>query len=392
MEKSIYGLLNETEIDFTEYVELKLSSEEKEAHKQRILQEVSRMNQSAGKKSGHRPIWKVAAGMAAACAIGLVTVGITNPALAENMFSSVFGKLIDNTRGEKYEDEDVERFTKIGQKSVDVQQEVDKQQDAETYTTTAECNGVTISVSDIYCDGYVLHYTASLKTEDEGLNQADGIVTQFKEGASEKLSIEGMNDTSGFSRPFERAEDGTFVCANEMDLMSEFGDKSFAPGEEKTIVVNWTIYKLKGSLWDSWDEQGDYMETGTVEGEWHLRFPVTVDTSGNEMFVIDKEENGITVKDVVRTKAGLVVHTELPDFRKEPFNDPYNDPYIGIKDTQGNYLQWMSQKWEEHEDGTSESWIMVLYDGQKELSFEVTNKNVKDPDPNANANIIFQIP
>ena len=55
-------------------------------------------------------------------------------------------------------------------------------------------------------------------------------------------------------------------------------------------------------------------------------------------------------------------------------------------------LQWMSQKWEEHEDGTSESWIMVLYDGQKELSFEVTNKNVKNPDPNANTDILFQVP
>ena len=120
-----------------------------------------------------------------------------------------------------------------------------------------------------------------------------------------------------------------------------------------------------------------------------MRFPVTIDRSGNESFDINKEENGILVKSAVRTKAGLVVEVELPDFTKAPYNDPYNDPYMGIKDSEGNWLQWMNQQTDMHEDGTSTIQIMVLYDGEKDLTFDVTSK---DEEPVNFASIGFQIP
>ena len=43
MKENIYRLLNEVEMDLADYKDRKLSSEEKEKYKQRILQEVSRM-------------------------------------------------------------------------------------------------------------------------------------------------------------------------------------------------------------------------------------------------------------------------------------------------------------------------------------------------------------
>ena len=389
MDKNIYELLNEVKVDFTEYENLNLSMTEKEAAKRRIIREVNGMKQN--KRTAKKAVkWKMAAGIAAACALALTGIGAANPALAGNMFSSTFGRLIENAKGEKYEEEEIERYTKIGEKSVDVKEEVGKQQDALAYTTTANSSGVTISVSDVYCDGYMLYYTASLKTDHEGVKQADGIVAQFKDGETEKLEIEGMETTGFFSSPFEKAEDGTFVSADSINLMSDFTGGSFVPGEENTIVVNWTMKRLKGSLWDSWDEQGEYTETGDVRGEWHLRFPVTVDTSNNETVAVNKEENGITVIDAVRTKAGLVVHAKLPDFRKEPYNDPYNDPDIAIKDARGNCLQWTgTQSWDEHDDGTTDCYIMVLYDGEKDLTFEVTTK---DEDAALIACIPFQAP
>ena len=100
-------------------------------------------------------------------------------------------------------------------------------------------------------------------------------------------------------------------------------------------------------------------------------------------------QNGVIVKDAVRTKAGLVLHAELPDFRKEPYNAPYNDPDEGVRDAQGNYLQWLSQRWKENEDGTTECWIMVLYDGEAELTFEVA---AKGGDAGQIAEIAFEVP
>lgn len=389
MEKNIYKLLNEIEMDLSEYEDLELSPLEKESAKQRILREVKSMEPKTRKNRNRKRVWMAAAGTAAACALVLTAIGIANPTLAENLFSDTFGKLIDNARGEKNEEEKTAIYSKIGEKSVEAEAELARQENPEEYSISAEDNGVTISVSDIYCDGYVLYYTASLTTEREDLNQSDGILIASKEVGSDILKIEGM-DMSGYSsQSFEKTDDHLFVSAHEINLLSDEGGGSFETGEDGTIVADWTITNLTGKLWDSWDAQGEYESTGRVEGTWHLRFPVTVDTSKNETFAIDQEANGIVVKDAVKTKAGLVVHVHLPDFRKEPYNDPYNDPYIGIKNADGSFLQWMAQRYKENADGTTESWIMVLYNGEKELYFEASTK---EEDSTMLAEIGFQIP
>lgn len=392
MRKNIYQLLNEVETDFREYEQTELSSREKDYHKQKVLMEVRRMGNKENKNKKGR-VWKAAAGIVAACAVVVGATSIANPVLAEELFSSVFGNLVENAQGEKYEEEDTERYTKIGKSSTAVQDEVDKQQDSDTYVTTMENNGVTLSISDVYCDGYVLYYTASIKTNHEGLNQADGIITETKEGSNPSIFVDGTQLSGYASKAFEKSKDGSFVTINQIDLMAPT-DAQEKPidlkvGEKDTFVVDWDVKQFVGYLWDQWDESGEYVNTGKVEGDWHLRFPVTVDKSGNETFAINKEENGITVKSAVKTKAGLVVEIDLPDFTKEPYNDPYNDPDIGIKDSQGNWLQWMNQKTDMHEDGTSTIQIMVLYDGEKDLTFDVTTK---DEEPQNLASIGFQIP
>lgn len=392
MSKNIYQLLNEVETDFREYEQTELSSWEKDYHKQKVLMEVRKMENKA-KKNKNRKVWKVAAGVAAACAVTVGAASIANPVLAEELFSNVFGNLVDNAQGEKYEQEDTERYTKIGKSSTSVEDEVAKQQDQGNYVTTMENNGVTVSVSDVYCDGYVLYYTATVKTDNEGLNQADGMIVETKEGQNPTISVDGAQLSGYASKAFEKSKDGSFVTINQIDLLAPT-DAQEKPmdlkvGEKDTMVVDWDVKQFVGYLWDQWDESGEYVSTGKVEGDWHLRFPVTIDKSGNESFDINKEENGIMVKSAVKTKAGLVVEVELPDFTKAPYNDPYNDPDLGIKDSEGNWLQWMNQKAEMHEDGTSAMQIMVLYDGEKDLTFEVVSK---DEEPVTFASIGFQVP
>lgn len=350
--------------------------------------------ENKAKKNKNGKTWKIAAGMAAACAVAVGATSIANPVLAEELFSSVFGNLVENAQGEKYEKEDTERYTKIGKSSTAVQDEVDKQQDSDSYVTTMENNGVTVSVSDVYCDGYVLYYTASIKTDNEGLNQADGIITETKEGSNPSIFVDGVQLSGYASKAFDKSKDGSFVTINQIDLLNptDMQEKpiDLKAGEKDVFVVDWDVKQFVGYLWNQWDESGEYVNTGKVEGDWRLRFPVTIDRSGNEAFDINKEENGIMVKSAVKTKAGLVVEAELPDFTKDPYNDPYNDPDMGIKDSQGNWLQWMNQKTDMHEDGTSTMQIMVLYDGEEDLVFEVTTKDGEEPE--TLASIGFQVP
>lgn len=393
MKKNIYQLLNEVETDFREYEQTELSSREKDYHKQKVLMEVRRMGNKENKNKKGR-VWKAAAGMAAACAVAVGVTSLANPVLAKEIFSNVFGNLVENAQGEKYEKEDTEMYTKLGKSATAIQDEVSKQQEQGSYVTTMENNGVTVSVSDVYCDGYVLYYTASIKTDNEGLNKADGIIVETKEGQrNPSIFVDGAQLSGYSSKAFDKSKDGSFVTINQIDLINPTDAQEKAidlkVGEKDTLVVDWDVKQFVGYLWDQWEESGEYVSTGKVEGDWHLRFPVTVDKSNNESFDINKEENGITVKSAVKTKVGLVVEVELPDFTKAPYNDPYNDPYVGIKDSQGNWLQWMNQRTDMHEDGTSTMQIMVLYDGEQDLTFEVTTK---DEEPVTLANIGFQVP
>lgn len=389
MKKTIYQLLNDVETDFSKYERDELSVLEKNRHKQTVLREVKRM------KNKKMKAWKIAAGAAAACAVTIGTVSLANPVFANEIFSSVFGSLVENARGSKYEKEDTDLYTKIGKNAEAVQEKTGKDE-GDDYVTTMENNGVTISVSDVYCDGYVLYFTTTLKTEDEGLNKADGILARIMDdgnkGNGPAISIDGTQLAGYSERSFEKTKDGSFVAMNQIDLMSpaDSREKEIDLGldEKGTLVVNWDLSEFSGYLWDQWDDSGEYMKTGETKGQWNLRFPVTIDRSHNQTYAVNKEDNGVQVKNAVKTKAGLVLEVELPDFTKAPYNDPYNDPDLAVKDSSGKCLQWINQKTMQHDDGTATMQIMVLYDGEKDLSFEVTTK---DEDQIKLADISFQI-
>ena len=91
--------------------------------------------------------------------------------MAKNLFSSTIGNLIENRQGTKDEGE-AKIYEKIAEKSMTAQEETARHQD-KTYNTSVDVNGVNVSISDIYCDGYIVYYTAVLKTDNELLNQAD---------------------------------------------------------------------------------------------------------------------------------------------------------------------------------------------------------------------------
>lgn len=76
------------------------------------------------RKNKNRKVWKIAAGMAAACVLTVGVTSVANPVLAKEIFSSVFGNLVENAQGEKYEKEDTEMYTKLGKNATSVQDEI----------------------------------------------------------------------------------------------------------------------------------------------------------------------------------------------------------------------------------------------------------------------------
>lgn len=385
MGKNLYNLLNEIETDLSEYEKVEWSMQEMEGAKRRIYKEVTGMKQKRNhdgaydNRSSRSRRWAKAAWAAAAGVVVLGAVGMANSATAKELLGDVFGKLIQTVQGEKYEEEDTKLLTKIGEHSVAVQSELEKYQGDAGFVATVEDQGVTISVTDVYCDGYTLYYTTTLETEDEGLNQAQGIMAGMEQGGGMEVTIDGLEGDSTDSFAFHKSKDGTYVAVSDLNLMKldnsgQEGQALGLPGKD-SLILNCKITNLRGYVFDQWDEEGEYLMTGEVNGAWSFRLPVTVDRSGNQEFAIGKSDQGITIKNGVKTNAGLVLEVEFPDFRQEPYNDPFNDPDIFICDSQGNQLRWMNQKIDARADGTTLQHIMLLYDGQKELCLQVVNKN-----------------
>lgn len=376
MDKTIYQLLNEVETDFEEYERAELSLEEKDTYKRRILAEVKSMK--VEERSKKRKVWQRAAGLAAACAVVIGGVVLAaNPVLAEQLFSSVFGKVIsttDETSGDKAIQ------GKVATKASTIQEELDRQPDPGKYTSSVECNGVTLAVSDVYCDGSVLYYTLSMWTDNEDMNRAQNVFLYLQDGILHTPILEGNNGeevmAGGTVSSLKKADDGSYVCMNQLDLfgLSEEDRAKLQLEEAGTLNVRYELDGLTGvESIEQMDEQGRYKETARVEGEWNLKFPVTIDASSKEKFEINKEENGFMVKSITKTETTLIVEVDYSDYAtKEPY-DYGNSPEIGVKDSEGNYLSTLGGT-----AGNSEMYTTlakVVYDGQKDLVVCVLDYN-----------------
>lgn len=368
MDRRICELLNEMEVDFNQYEAEDLSLMEKKRLKKRILWEVRHM----GKKkriSGAKTGWKIAGIAAAACmAVSIAAVG-SNPAAARELFSETFQKIISGTEGEKDGAELKEIYTKIGEKSVPAKEEGRKS------VLEQKDSGVTMRVSDIYCDGYMLYYTLELKTDHPELTKksVDGLATVAgtKAVPSCRIMIDG-NDES-FPISFWKQSDGTFTAVQDYNCYAMENPKEYRDGD--IIPVEIDISKVTGWDYDKHDKNGEYVHTKTVSGDWKLSFEAVVDTSKNVTRKIEKENNGVKIVKATRTKAALNLEIELPDFSAAPFNDKYNDPDIDILGKDGKSIQWLSNYIKTNKDGSSVLYLTLLDDGGEDYKLVITHKN-----------------
>lgn len=396
MDDRIYDLLNDVEINLDEYEEKELSSEEKQKIEKRLLQEVRTMKkqdekergrQEAGKRKTGRKIAGIAA--AACVAVSAIAIG-SNPVAAKALLNNLYEKIIVGSEGEKNAEEIKEIYTKIGEESVPAES-VQTESAGEEAILEAEDAGVKLRVCDIFCDGYKLYYTLEAKADNEKLSgeEVDGIFTgnYFTKGDGNCVTVVIDGEDESFPLTFQKQADGTFTTVQDYSFFAAEMPRNYENGDILSVEIS--IKSFVGVDYDNHDEEGEYVQTDAVEGEWVLSFPVTVDTSANVVTEIDKEDNGVKLVKAVRTKATLNLTIEAPDFSKPPYNDPYNDPDIGIKDGAGNWMTMLGCYDGIGEDGTHVYQITLLDNGERDFYLDVTDKN--DENGKQIAGIAFQV-
>lgn len=243
MEKKICELLNDVEMDFGKYEAEELPPLEKKRLKKRVLWEVRQMDKNR-KTNRVKKGWKVAGIAAAACmAVSVVAVG-SNPVAARELFSQTFQKIISGTEGEKDGDELKEIYTKIGEESVPAKAEGQKS------VLMAEDSGVTVRVSDIYCDGYMLYYTLEVKTDHPELTKkgVDGISTFDGAKDYEACQIEIDGNDESFPINFKKQSDGTFTSVQSYNCYTVENPKEYQNGD--TIPVKLDMKQFLGYDYD----------------------------------------------------------------------------------------------------------------------------------------------
>lgn len=404
MKKNVYDLLNEVKVDIAEYEVEPLSSEETMRIKKKLFKEMNCMKKKNGKKSYGI---KVAA---AACAMVILAGGAT--AVAKGVFNEEIEQLINAAKNGKDGPEEVALYEKIGENMAQSEKVI-----TEEDRLTVEEQGITLSITDSFCDGYSLYFVIRLSGDEKLLNNSDFITASYEwvetAAEEERKELEEMGclhaKVNGIPvavncDSYRRVENGDYVMMGRVDLLYMMEQGELNLEEIEQLDVEYRVRQLVGSDQDEYEfhmeeemdeegkvvemEYGEYVTTMDVCGDWSLRFTVPVDKSGNQEFAINKEENGILLKKGIKTPLGLMVEVELPDMTKEPYNDAYNDPDVAIYNGE-EFAQWIAAHSKIHEDNSSTMLIEVLYNGEADMSLQVVNKNV---DGSVIANIPFEIP
>ena len=167
-----------------------------------------------------------------------------------------------NRAKDPYAGKDKTAYEKIEDHSANVQ----------TPGSEAEDNGVTVTVSDAYCDGYEMYFTMTATTDNEQINQKKYLLPE----KSQRVQVDGVE--CGAELCLEKAEDGSFVGLGHISAdflkKKEFSDQS-------TVNIQFTQLYGKGENELSTTK---YVEgENLISGEWSLKFTVNTDADGNAL-------------------------------------------------------------------------------------------------------------
>ncbi len=204
-------------LEIPDVVEQKIQDAYKEIGQGSVT--MKKLNNGNQKK---RKAWTAAAAAVAVIAVS-GSVFYANPVLAKNIpvIGDVFAKLQKNKENNPYGEKDKTAYGKIADNSESVQNP----------GSEAESNGVTVTISDAYCDGYEMYFTMTATTDNDQVNQKDYLLPE----KSQRVYVNG--EETGAELSLEKTEDGSFVGLGHISA-GWLADKTFK--DLSTVDIKFT--------------------------------------------------------------------------------------------------------------------------------------------------------
>ena len=318
-------------------------------------------------------------GLGAAAAVVCIIITLSgvlyvNPALARDipLLGNIFGRLQSIRDESTYPDKDRTAYQNIEEHSKAVTEP----------GNVAEDQGITVTVSDAYCDGYVLYFTVSLRTDNEELNTADYLMMlSYKEDDPIAYYPEiGINDeeVSGVIQ-LQKSENGIYAG------LVRIGENYLkAGGFSEEMTVNLDLNAVGAHMLGEEEQPDipDFSRVGfkSVRGNWPLRFTASMDTSGNKMAVPNLEVNGFTLEKAVQTPSNLHITISVPE--------QYSEEGLAmvLTDEVGNRI------YQESGQRGASAWDLVFdHSDANQFVLQVIDKNA-GVDENGNLVVLAEIP
>ncbi len=271
---------------------------------------VHRRRKDKMKKFGE--IGKVIAAAVAAAVIGIGGLGYFNPALAAKI--PLIGKIFEKV------EEDVIYSGDYTDKGIVLTNE-DYAGNLDTSNYSVSDKGITLTASEVYCDGYSIFLTVNIEAEDAdfthipehytGMNVADNkTAAGFYIGGT--WSADG-NSTEQLENTFEGKviDSHTFAGMLKIDL----AEKLAGTGE---LHLN-----VDGLGYDD-DRMLDSEEISAshwTDGNWNLIIPFEVNGTDVKTIEVGEKKGNITFDNVVISPYQVIVHATTPGEQRELTDD-----------------------------------------------------------------------
>ena len=257
------------------------------------------------------------AGITAAAAVTMAIVGIGglgyfNPALAAKI--PLIGKIF-----EKVEDDIIYSGDYSDKETVLTEEDYAGNLDTSDYS--ASDKGITLTASEVYCDGYSIFLTVNIEAEEADFTHIPehytGMhVTDNRTAAG--FYIDGTWSVDGnASERFENTFEGEVIDSHTFAGMLKMNLAQKAVNNSKLNL------NINGLGYDD-DRMLDGEEISAshwTEGSWEIVLPFEVDESDVKTIEVGEQKGNITLENVVISPYQVIVHATTPGEQRELTDD-----------------------------------------------------------------------
>ena len=272
--------------------------------------QIHRRRQDKMNKFGQ--IGKGAVAAVAAAVIGIGGLGYFHPVLAAKI--PLIGKIF-----EKVENDTTYSGDYMDKKTILTNE--DHAGNLDTLDYTISDKGITLTASEVYCDGYSIFLTVNIESEDAdfthiprhhtGTNAADNrTAAGFYIGGT--WNVDG-NSPEWLENTFdgEVIDSHTFAGMLKINLAEKHTDSG-----ELNLNVNGLGYDDDRML-----DGGDISTSHWTDGSWDIVIPFEVNETDVKTIEVGEKKGNITLEDVVVSPYQVIVHATTPGEQRELTDD-----------------------------------------------------------------------